>query len=1025
MTDDSAVVLDSHGLPRMSIVCPRCRRKLLSSEEPVRYCSFCGQKLSDGSPSNQSPLTTEDGVTMAHDSDPEPPVEEDSPTEIGGYRLQRLLGVGGMGRVFEAESIGTGQKVAVKLLSRQLTRHQTSVERFRQEGRLASQLSHPRCVFVVAADTEKGRPYIVMELMPGDTIKDLIDRRGPLPAHEAILLILDVIEGLQEAHRFGVIHRDVKPSNCFLMPDGRVKIGDFGLSKSLGANAQLTQSGAFLGTVLYASPEQVRGEAVEYASDVYSICATLYHMLAGQPPFQHENITAVLAKIISEDAPSIRSVRHDVPRALARVIEKGLERDRSRRWQTLEELRSALAALVPSHLSYGGLTVRVGAYLLDEFIVRLIFVLPLVALLHGLLEINVQHYLPLIFFPVYFVLMEGRSGASLGKRILRLRVCKTGSTDPPGFKQAALRTMAFYLLVTVTLVPARIVFDSGGSGWGALLLSAIPFIAGLLLLIVPMRKSNDFRGMHELISGTCVMKLPRRVRPLALISKRGDRLSMFLPAQQPLPATIGPYAIKGALAAGHDYLLLVGEDALLGRRILIRLRPLTYAHSTRPTQEAHRPTRCRLLQRGQTSIGNTEYNWEAFVAPSGAALADIVATQRRLNWLETRPLLEQLADELTAARSEGNVPALLTLDQVWVQIDGRLQLLEFPVTRPTDAAVLAADPLDLLRNAAALALEGTVRLSGMGYLGPIRAPIPLHARTLIDRLLGGPGGLGDVEGFRDALKQTAELPPQVDHSFRIAQMTLQAFSLLPGLAIMLVMSGLFGVFTVIDRQQSIHSAHRILEGLDDPDTKVRWQADAGLAPFLADESKLRIALLRQLRQDERELERARSSLSGLERSLLALLQPAEPPLASEVDRQVLARAMPDVVHEKPPLADRLEGWRDICLLILFWPIAWACGAFILRGGLSYQILRIAIVDEEGRPASRRRCALRVLLVWLPVALLLCGSVWVQSHRPGLVGLHSLLFALASLLLPIYAALALADPDRSPLDRLLHTRLVPH
>ena len=126
------------------------------------------------------------------------PVEESTPEQIGGYRLLRLLGVGRHGRVFEAESIESGQKVAVKLLSSQLTKNQTSIERFRQEGRLASQLSHPRCVFVFAADTENGRPFIVMEFMPGETIKDLIDRRGPLPAQEAIRLIVDVIEGFRK-----------------------------------------------------------------------------------------------------------------------------------------------------------------------------------------------------------------------------------------------------------------------------------------------------------------------------------------------------------------------------------------------------------------------------------------------------------------------------------------------------------------------------------------------------------------------------------------------------------------------------------------------------------------------------------------------------------------------------------------------------------------------------------------------------------------------------------------------------------
>ena len=148
-----------------------------------------------------------------------------------GARL--IYGSGGMGKVYEAEEISTGRRVALKLVSAEYAGAADAVERFRQEGRLASVIAHPRCVFVLAADEEAGRPYIVMELMPGRTLKDLVDERGPMAPHEAVARILDVIDGLAEAHRVGLIHRDVKPSNCFLDPEGRVKVGDFGLSKSL------------------------------------------------------------------------------------------------------------------------------------------------------------------------------------------------------------------------------------------------------------------------------------------------------------------------------------------------------------------------------------------------------------------------------------------------------------------------------------------------------------------------------------------------------------------------------------------------------------------------------------------------------------------------------------------------------------------------------------------------------------------------------------------------------------------------
>ena len=146
-----------------------------------------------------------------------PVAPEPSPQSVGGYRLLRLLGSGGMGTVYEAEAPATGHRVAVKLLSSRLASSPASVERFRQEGRLASQVAHPRCVFVLSADTDAGRPYIVMELMPGRDAQGRRRQARPAAAGRvATTRILDVIDGLAEAHRVGMIHRDMKPSNCFL-----------------------------------------------------------------------------------------------------------------------------------------------------------------------------------------------------------------------------------------------------------------------------------------------------------------------------------------------------------------------------------------------------------------------------------------------------------------------------------------------------------------------------------------------------------------------------------------------------------------------------------------------------------------------------------------------------------------------------------------------------------------------------------------------------------------------------------------
>ena len=242
-----------------------------------------------------------------------------------------MLGAGGMGTVYEAEAPGTGTRVAVKLLSSRLASNPTSVERFRQEGRLASQLAHPRCVFVLSADTDDGRPYIVMELMPGRTLKDLVDERGPLAPEEAISRVLDVIDGLAEAHRVGMIHRDVKPSNCFLTADDRVKVGDFGLSKSLAggrdhqphADRRVPRHGA----VRLAGADSRRAARLRFRRLFGRGDAVLPAVRRSAVPPRERDGGAGEGRL--RTAAAIREKRQDVSARLERIIMKGLERDRA------------------------------------------------------------------------------------------------------------------------------------------------------------------------------------------------------------------------------------------------------------------------------------------------------------------------------------------------------------------------------------------------------------------------------------------------------------------------------------------------------------------------------------------------------------------------------------------------------------------------------------------------------------------------------------------------------------------------
>ncbi len=300
----------------MKLACSQCQAVHEYADKRPAFCSECGHPYSSPNP-DSTPTCNLDATGPYLSTRPDGTA---SPLIIGNYRLLGLLGEGGMGKVYEAEEIPTGRRVAVKLIAPQHVASAAAVTRFRREGQLAATITHPHCVFVFHADEEAGQPYLVMELMPGTTLKDLVAKKGPLSPAEAVSKIADVVDGLDALHQVGIIHRDIKPANCFLKADGHVKIGDFGLARTLMSNDDsLTGSGVFVGTPLFASPEQLKGKRVDVRTDVYSVATTLYFLLTGTAPFQGSDAAGVVARIASEDPPSLRSRRPDVPPALGGV----------------------------------------------------------------------------------------------------------------------------------------------------------------------------------------------------------------------------------------------------------------------------------------------------------------------------------------------------------------------------------------------------------------------------------------------------------------------------------------------------------------------------------------------------------------------------------------------------------------------------------------------------------------------------------------------------------------------------------
>ena len=254
----------------------------------------------------------------------------------GKYRLIKVVGRGGMGIVYGAEDMKLKRLVALKFLPREWTQDKEARERFLQEARSAAALSHPNICTIYEVDDSGDQPFIAMEFVEGETLSEKT-RRGPLPMEEALSMAAQAAEGLEAAHRKGIIHRDIKCANIMVTDKGQAKIMDFGLAKLRGGSS-LTKEGATIGTVAYMSPEQARGEKVDHRTDIWSLGVVLYEMLTGELPFRGERDVSLLYSIVHEKPKSVKDKKPPVPPELQRIIERALEKNPDSRYQTAAEI---------------------------------------------------------------------------------------------------------------------------------------------------------------------------------------------------------------------------------------------------------------------------------------------------------------------------------------------------------------------------------------------------------------------------------------------------------------------------------------------------------------------------------------------------------------------------------------------------------------------------------------------------------------------------------------------------------------
>jgi len=343
----------------VAVTCPKCR---LSNPDTSRFCADCGTQLS--SLKDIHPEVTETIQTSVKEL-------TTGSTFAGRYQVIEELGKGGMGTVYKVFDIEIKEKIALKLLKPEVAADEDTIERFRNEMKLARKIGHKYVCRMYDLGRAEDTYFITMEYVPGEDLKSFIRRSGQLTVGKAVYVARQVLEGLAEAHRLGVVHRDLKPQNIMIDREGNARIMDFGIARSLKAKG-ITGAGVMIGTPEYMSPEQAEVKDVDQRSDIYSFGVILYEMLVGRVPFEGETLLGIAMKHKSQPPQNPKELNPQIPDDLNRMVLKCLEKSKEKRYQSAEDMLSDIGKIekeipttdkvIPKHKGFTSkqITVTVG-----------------------------------------------------------------------------------------------------------------------------------------------------------------------------------------------------------------------------------------------------------------------------------------------------------------------------------------------------------------------------------------------------------------------------------------------------------------------------------------------------------------------------------------------------------------------------------------------------------------------------------------------------------------------------------------